>query len=174
MPMCSHSPISMLATMTTTRVQPPCSWKNIQRLEGAKQELKSVVEETLSTEFEVENPITHAWGVIEVNQHATAVERLLSDQISGLSERLDRTERAYKTLSQNVVVIPSSAGALPSATGGVIYPASITITQPSSGTITQSSSGSVTAFPEGGLLGGFGQTSETPLPMREEERRKDD
>ena len=45
------------------------SWKNIQRLEGAKQGLKSVVEETLSTEFEVENPITHAWGVIEVNQH---------------------------------------------------------------------------------------------------------
>ena len=52
------------------------------------------------------------WFFIEFGQKClgTAVERLLSDQISGLSERLDRTERAYKTLSQNVVVIPSSAG----------------------------------------------------------------
>jgi hypothetical protein len=62
-------------------------------LELARAELKSVVEEAIKPGFVSENPITHARGLLELQQHATPPQRVLLDALSQMERRLTALER---------------------------------------------------------------------------------
>jgi hypothetical protein len=57
-------------------------------LERAQAELKSTVEEVMKPGFEVENPITHARGVINLDQHASPEQRVFLDRLEALERQV--------------------------------------------------------------------------------------
>jgi hypothetical protein len=61
-------------------------------LEKAQADLKSTVEEVTKEGFVVENPITHARGVINLDQHASPEQRVLLDRL----EALERQVRGFR------------------------------------------------------------------------------
>jgi hypothetical protein len=73
------------------------SRKNWRDVEAARASLKSTVEEVMKPKFEVENPITHARGVINVDQHASPEQRVLLD-------RLEALERQVKEVLERQVI----------------------------------------------------------------------
>jgi hypothetical protein len=68
------------------------SYTDPSELEAAKFELRSVVEETLKEGFVVENPITHARGRVEFEEHASPAMKTLADEIEGIRGRLNSVE----------------------------------------------------------------------------------
>jgi hypothetical protein len=68
------------------------SYNDPSDLEVAKEELHNVVEETIKKDFVVENPITHARGRIEFQEHATPAMKTLSDEIETLRGRISGME----------------------------------------------------------------------------------
>jgi hypothetical protein len=58
----------------------------------ARAALKAQVKVAISTEHEVENPVTNARGQIQLGEHATAAQKVLLDQIEALGLRLDNLE----------------------------------------------------------------------------------
>jgi hypothetical protein len=57
-------------------------------LEKARGELKSTVEELMKPGFVVENPITHARGVINIDQHASSEQRVFLDRLEALERQV--------------------------------------------------------------------------------------
>src|SRR5262249_8812226 len=68
------------------------SWAEAEHLKEARAALKGAVAEVIKPDFNVENPITHARGVIEFQQHASPREKVLADEITSLRQRLDVLE----------------------------------------------------------------------------------
>jgi hypothetical protein len=60
----------------------------------ARDSLKSTVEEVMKPAFEVENPITHARGVINLDQHASSEQRVILDRLEALERQIQRLDRS--------------------------------------------------------------------------------
>jgi hypothetical protein len=54
----------------------------------ARANLKSTIEEVMKPGFEVENPITHARGRINIDQHASSQERVILDRLEALEQQV--------------------------------------------------------------------------------------
>jgi hypothetical protein len=61
-------------------------------LETAKIELKNATDEAIKPGFVVENPVTHAKGRLELQQHAKPAEKVLADEMEAIRSRLDVLE----------------------------------------------------------------------------------
>ena len=70
----------------------PFSRDDFAELETAKADLKSAVEEVIKPGFVVENPITHARGVINLNQHASSEQRVVLDRLEALERQIQRLD----------------------------------------------------------------------------------
>jgi hypothetical protein len=68
------------------------SYAEADHIETAKSDLKSVVEEVIKPGFVVENPVTHAKGRLELQEHATSAQKVLVDELEALRGRIDRLE----------------------------------------------------------------------------------
>jgi len=75
-------------------------------LETAQADLKSAVEEVIKPGFVVENPITHARGVINVSEHASPEQRVVLD-------RLEALERQFQEFVRSIVHLPHPQGGIP-------------------------------------------------------------
>jgi hypothetical protein len=65
-----------------------------EELETARDDLKSTVNEIIKPEFVVENPITHARGVIAFDQHASSEQRVILDRLEALERHIQRLDRS--------------------------------------------------------------------------------
>jgi hypothetical protein len=61
-------------------------------LEEARKALRDAVAEVQRPHFQVENPVTHVKGMIELQKHATPAERLLADELEAIRGRMERLE----------------------------------------------------------------------------------
>jgi hypothetical protein len=61
-------------------------------LEEAKSALRSAVEEVIRPGFQVENPVTHARGRTQIDQHATPEMKVIVDELENLRARIDAIE----------------------------------------------------------------------------------
>jgi hypothetical protein len=68
------------------------SLSEAEHLEAAKEELRSAVAEIAKEGFVVENPITHARGRMELEQHASPEVRVLADEMEALRARVYNIE----------------------------------------------------------------------------------
>jgi hypothetical protein len=84
------------------------SWAEAEHLKEARAALKSTVEEVTKPEFVVENPITHARGVIEFEQHASPGEKVLADEIAALQRRVGVLEEDQPVGSNPDAVVPEA------------------------------------------------------------------
>jgi hypothetical protein len=84
------------------------SWAEAEHLKEARAALKSTVEEVTKPEFVVENPITHARGVIEFEQHASPGEKVLADEIAALQRRVCVLEEDRPVGSNPDAVVPET------------------------------------------------------------------
>jgi hypothetical protein len=57
-------------------------------LREARAQLKGAVEAVLAEGYKVDNPVTHARGVVHLQEQATDAQRVLLDEIEGIKERL--------------------------------------------------------------------------------------
>jgi len=62
-------------------------------LARAQAELKKAVSAVLENGYEVENPVTHARGRFQLQEHATPSQQVLLDQFRAIEQRLERLER---------------------------------------------------------------------------------
>jgi hypothetical protein len=60
--------------------------------EVAQAALKSAVEEAVKPGFQVENPVTHARGRTQIDQHATPEMKVIADELESLRARIDGIE----------------------------------------------------------------------------------
>jgi hypothetical protein len=63
-------------------------------LETARASLKSTVEEVMRPGFVVENPITHARGAINLDQHASPEQRVLLNRLEALEHHVQELGRS--------------------------------------------------------------------------------
>ncbi|NTI64155.1 hypothetical protein G6L85_21810 [Agrobacterium rhizogenes] len=63
-------------------------------LRVAKDTLKAFVQEAISEDHEIDNPVTFSRGKIEFAQTATPKERILEDQLAAINSRLDLMDMA--------------------------------------------------------------------------------
>ena len=63
-------------------------------LDSARAELKHAVKAVLSTDYQVENPVTNARGRLKLEKHATPEIQVLLEQMRAMQGRLDRLERS--------------------------------------------------------------------------------
>ena len=75
-------------------------------LREARKRLASAVDAIFASEYKVDNPVTHARGVVDLQERATDAQRVLLDEIEGLKERLNSIE---KKPANYVFVDPSGA-----------------------------------------------------------------
>jgi hypothetical protein len=69
-------------------------------LESAKDELRGVTQVTLESS-DIENPITHARGVIDIHEHATEAQKVILDELVNLKQDVSRTRAlALRALNQ--------------------------------------------------------------------------
>jgi hypothetical protein len=61
-------------------------------LRSARINLRAVVEAVMADGFKVDNPVTHARGVVHIQEQATDDQRVLLDEIKGLKDRLSKLE----------------------------------------------------------------------------------
>jgi hypothetical protein len=62
-------------------------------LREARGLLKSAVDAVLANGYRVDNPVTHARGVVHLQEQATDSQRVLLDEMEGIKERLNKVER---------------------------------------------------------------------------------
>lgn len=72
-------------------------------LRDARGRLKNAVEAVLADGYKVDNPVTHARGVVQLQEQATDSQRVLLDEMEGIKERLNKIE---KTPTNYVLVEP--------------------------------------------------------------------
>lgn len=71
---------------------------DVDDLEAAKAALKITVEEAIKDGFQVENPITHARGIVQLEEHATPAQKVLLDRLQAIEERLTTFDFSGRTL----------------------------------------------------------------------------
>jgi hypothetical protein len=71
-------------------------------LEKARASLKSTVEEVMKPGFEVENPITHARGVINFDQHASSEQRVILDRLEALERHVQLDRSGLEALERHL------------------------------------------------------------------------
>jgi hypothetical protein len=72
----------------------PFARDDVVEVETAQADLKSAVEEVIKPGFVVENPITHARGVINVSEHASPEQRVVLDRLEALERQFQTWARA--------------------------------------------------------------------------------
>lgn len=70
----------------------PFSIAHYQDVVQARTDLKAAVEEAIKPSFQVENPITHARGRLELERHATPEMKVLMDAMESFGRRLAKIE----------------------------------------------------------------------------------
>jgi hypothetical protein len=81
--------------------------------EAAQKSLKSTVEEVIKPSFEVENPITHARGVVKLKEHASDALRVVLDEMDSLKKKMSQTEiAAYMALQAAYMALQNANAAL--------------------------------------------------------------
>lgn len=76
-------------------------------LETAKSELKSVVKEITKPGFIVENPVTHAKGRLQLQQHAAPEIKVLLDEMEAIRSRLASLENVRFDYSSRTLDVAS-------------------------------------------------------------------
>jgi hypothetical protein len=71
-------------------------------LERAQADLKSAIDEVLKPGFVVENPITHARGVIDLDQRASPDQRVLLNRLEALEQQMQRLDRSVSQEWRNL------------------------------------------------------------------------
>jgi hypothetical protein len=66
-------------------------------LRNAKASLKEAVQAVLADGYKVDNPVTHARGVVKLHEEASDPQRVLLDAIEGLTERMSRLENISRS-----------------------------------------------------------------------------
>jgi hypothetical protein len=61
-------------------------------LEEARKEFRDTVAEVQKPDFQVENPVAHVQGMIELRKRATPVERLFADELEAIRGRMEKLE----------------------------------------------------------------------------------
>ncbi|MEH2611397.1 hypothetical protein [Bradyrhizobium sp. AZCC 1693] len=84
-------------------------------LKNATARLKSAVEAVLADGYKVDNPVTHARGVVHLQEQATDSQRVLLDEMAGIKERLNKIENNPST-AYVIVASDRSAKTQPSKT----------------------------------------------------------
>jgi hypothetical protein len=82
------------------------SCDTVQNLEKAREELKNTVQEIIKPDFVMENPITHARGLVEFKKHASSTEQVLADELQAVKRRLDALEQDKAARDTGVVPSP--------------------------------------------------------------------
>jgi len=83
-------------------------------LEAAQGDLRNAVEETIKPNTVVENPITHARGVIELEEHASEAQKVILDEMQMLRQRVAAVE-ALAAVSSKGPFFPSEREVLANA-----------------------------------------------------------
>jgi hypothetical protein len=68
-------------------------------LDAARTELRRSVDAVLSKDYQVENPVTHARGRLQLDQHATSEQKVIIDQLDAFGERIEMIEDQLRFLS---------------------------------------------------------------------------
>jgi hypothetical protein len=68
-------------------------------IEEAKTDLKLTVSAALAEDYEVENPVTHARGKVQLDEHATAGQKVILDQLDAHQERIQMLEDQLRFIS---------------------------------------------------------------------------
>lgn len=61
-------------------------------VDQAKSDLKKAVEAAMAPDYTVDNPVTHARGVVKLQEGASDPQRVLLDELEGIKERLLKIE----------------------------------------------------------------------------------
>jgi hypothetical protein len=69
---------------------------------AARTSLKSTAEEVMKPGFVVENPITHARGVINLDQHASSEQRVFLDRLEALERQVQELGRSFPFLARRL------------------------------------------------------------------------
>src|SRR5262249_12217614 len=64
-------------------------------LEAARKELKRTVKAVIASDYEVENPATHARGRLKLAEHATSEQKVIADELTAIQERLNALENNF-------------------------------------------------------------------------------
>jgi hypothetical protein len=72
------------------------AWDDVDDVEAAKAALKTTIGEVVKDGFQVENPITHARGVVQLEKHATPEQQVLLDRLQAIEERLTTSDTAAR------------------------------------------------------------------------------
>jgi len=79
----------------------PFSLNEYDEVEAAREALKGAVEEAIKPDFEDENPITHARGVVKLRENASDAMRVVLDEMDSLKRRLNRAEMTAQLALQH-------------------------------------------------------------------------
>jgi len=70
----------------------PFSYTEYTDIEEAREKLRSTVKEAIQPGFAVENPITHARGIVQVKEHASNEQRVILDELQSLKGHLGQID----------------------------------------------------------------------------------
>src|ERR1700761_1943065 len=65
----------------------------------ARTELKRSIDAVLSKDYQIENPVTHARGRVQLDQHATSEQKVIVDQLDAFGDRIEMIEDQLRFLS---------------------------------------------------------------------------
>jgi len=76
------------------------SLKRPSDIRTARLGLEYAVTAVLAPDYKVDNPVTHARGVIKIEENATEGERVLLDEMKGLRDKVSELERMIAIASE--------------------------------------------------------------------------
>lgn len=76
----------------------------------AKRDLKSAVDEVMKSTFQVENPVTHARGKAELDQHASPAMQVVIDRLDSVDMRLRKLEEIQTAYERDLMVRALQSG----------------------------------------------------------------
>lgn len=69
------------------------SLKRPSDIKAARQALEQAITAVLASDYKVDNPVTHARGVVKIEEYATESQRVILDEMKGLREKVAELER---------------------------------------------------------------------------------
>jgi hypothetical protein len=95
---------------------------DVEEVEVAKAILKATIGEVTKPEFVVENPVTHARALFEIDKHATQEMKALADEVATLRGELDQLKLFTNTvagMALNRASLPPASDSLSRSAGFV-------------------------------------------------------
>jgi hypothetical protein len=83
----------------------PFDYANYSDLEKAQEDLRTTIAEVLKPDFQVENPITHARGRAELDEHATPAIRVLVDAVDALQSKVSEIAAQQRAAAERDALV---------------------------------------------------------------------